>query len=76
MTIADCSRNTLSASALTTPWNRLQLLATWNHSVGIPLTTFVVNVCRRLREQTFEARGVSDRVGIVRAFDVIAGDAQ
>jgi hypothetical protein len=63
-------------SALTTPWNRLQLLTTRNHSVGTPLTTFVVNVCRRLRQQSFETRGASNKVGIVRVFDVIAGGAQ
>jgi hypothetical protein len=31
-------------------------LTTRNHSVGTPLTTFVVNVCRRLRQQSFETR--------------------
>jgi hypothetical protein len=37
---------------------------------------FVVNVCRRLRQQSFETRGASNKVGIVRVFDVIAGGAQ
>jgi len=58
------------------PWNRLQLLATRNHSVATPLTTFVVKVCRRLRQQPFETQGASNKVGIVRFFDVIAGGAQ
>ncbi len=73
---ANCSRNTLSASALTTPRNRLQLLTTRNHSVGTPLTTFVVNVCRRLRQQSFETRGASHRVGIVRTSNDIFGDTE
>ena len=40
------------------------------------LTTFVVNVCRWRRQQSFETQGASNKVGIVRVFDVIAGDAQ
>src|ERR1700720_2695361 len=57
-TIADCSRNILSTYALTAPWNRLQLLATRNHSVRTPFTTFVVNVCQRPCQQTSETWGV------------------
>jgi hypothetical protein len=32
-----------------------------------------VNVCRRLRQQSFETRGASNRVGIVRTFNDIFG---